>query len=102
MTYCTKALAQAKVCGPYRRRFRSGGGATPNKAFGEFALRFDGDGELATDRRLPDDPVGFIQDCVPRGRLFWTHHVNMRLAGRFIPRDDLGRRGHLSAGRDVP
>ena len=56
-------------------------------AFGECSPRSDGDRELATDRRLPGDPVGFIQDCVRRGRLLWTYHVNMRLAGRFIPRE---------------
>ena len=32
-------------------------------------------------------PVGFIQDSVRRGRVLWTYHVNMRLAGRFIPRE---------------
>jgi hypothetical protein len=42
---------------------------------------------VADERRLPDDPVGFIQDCVRRGRIFWTYHVNIRLAGRFIPRE---------------
>lgn len=38
---------------------------------------------------LPGDPVAFIQDCVRRGRLLWTYHVNMRLAGRFIPRESI-------------
>jgi len=28
----------------------------------------------------------FIQDCARRGQVLWTYHVNMRLAGRFIPR----------------
>ncbi len=36
--------------------------------------------------RLPEDPIGFIQERVRRGRILWTYHVNMRLAGRFIPR----------------
>lgn len=42
---------------------------------------------MARDRILPDDPLGFIQDCVRRRKIFWTYHVNMRLAGRFIPRE---------------
>ena len=41
---------------------------------------------MAADRTLPDDPLSFIQDCVRRGRLLWTYHVNIRLARRFIPR----------------
>lgn len=42
---------------------------------------------MADGRKLPDDPVRFIQDRVRRGRILWTYHVNMRLAGRFIPRE---------------
>lgn len=42
---------------------------------------------MARERMLPDDPVRYIQDCVRRGRLLWTYHVNMRLVGRFIPRE---------------
>lgn len=38
-------------------------------------------------RRLPTDPVAFIQDCVRRRQVLWTYHVNMRLAGRYIPRE---------------
>ncbi len=29
----------------------------------------------------------FIQSCVVRQRIRWTYHVNMRLRGRFIPRE---------------
>ncbi len=36
---------------------------------------------------MPGDPIGFIQDCFRRGRVLWTYHVNLRLAGRFIPRE---------------
>ena len=39
--------------------------------------------------RLPEDPIGFIQDRVRRGRILWTYHVNMRLKGRFIERRDI-------------
>jgi hypothetical protein len=38
-------------------------------------------------RRLPDDPIAFIQECVRRRRVFWTYHVNLRLAGRYIKRE---------------
>jgi len=38
-------------------------------------------------RRLPTDPVAFVQDCVRRRQVLWTYHVNMRLAGRYIPRE---------------
>lgn len=37
-------------------------------------------------RILPDDPLCFIQECVREGRVRWTYHVNMRLAGRSISR----------------
>ena len=41
---------------------------------------------MTDGRRTPEDPVPFIQDRVRRARILWTYHVNMRLAGRFIPR----------------
>jgi hypothetical protein len=44
---------------------------------------------VTNERRFPDDPTKFIKDCLRRGRLFWTYHVNMRLSGRFIPRDSI-------------
>jgi hypothetical protein len=44
---------------------------------------------VARERSLPADPIRFIQDCIRRGRLLWTYHVNMRLAGRFIPRESV-------------
>ena len=33
------------------------------------------------------DILEFIQSCVVRQRIRWTYHVNMRLRGRFIPRE---------------
>ena len=36
---------------------------------------------------VPDNPISFIRDCVERGRVLWTYHVNMRLSGRFISRE---------------
>jgi hypothetical protein len=40
------------------------------------------------DRLLPADPVQFIQNCIRR-RLLWTYHVNVRLVGRFLPRESI-------------
>ena len=42
---------------------------------------------MVEDRKLPGNPIAFIQDCITRGQILWTYHVNMRLAGRFIPRE---------------
>lgn len=39
------------------------------------------------DRKLPADPLRFIQECVRNRRVLWTYHVNMRLQGRFIRRE---------------
>jgi len=39
------------------------------------------------DRKLPADPLRFIRECVRNRRVLWTYHVNMRLKGRFIPRE---------------
>ena len=44
---------------------------------------------MARERRLSGDPVLFFQDRVRRRRLLWTYHVNMRLVGRFIPRESI-------------
>ena len=42
---------------------------------------------MAQERKLPHDPIRFIQECIRRGRVLWTYHVNMRLGGRFISRE---------------
>lgn len=44
---------------------------------------------MTHDRKLPDDPIAFIQDRVRGRKIYWTYHVNMRLAGRFIPRESI-------------
>jgi hypothetical protein len=31
--------------------------------------------------------LGFIKSCINRRKIHWTYHVNMRLKGRFIPRE---------------
>ena len=33
------------------------------------------------------DILAFIKSCIKRRRIRWTYHVNMRLTGRFIPRE---------------
>lgn len=33
------------------------------------------------------DTLNFIKSCIKRRRIRWTYHVNMRLKGRFIPRE---------------
>ena len=39
-------------------------------------------------RKVPADPLRFIQECVRNRRVLWTYHVNMRLSGRFIRRGE--------------
>jgi hypothetical protein len=41
------------------------------------------------ERKLPDDPVAFIRECLHEGRTLWTYHVNMRLGQRFISRETI-------------
>jgi hypothetical protein len=36
---------------------------------------------------IPPDPLTFIIDCVRNGRIFWTHHITMRIAKRQLTRD---------------
>lgn len=38
------------------------------------------------NKKIPQDPLRFIQDCVRARRISWTYHVNMRLEKRWIPR----------------
>ena len=57
--------------------------------FGAHGMKPYGDNGVARESRLPDDPVGFIQDRIRRGQVLWTYHVNMRLTGRFIPRESI-------------
>ena len=33
------------------------------------------------------DILQFIKSCIRRRKIRWTYHVNMRLKGRFIPRE---------------
>jgi hypothetical protein len=35
------------------------------------------------------DPVEFIRCCLAKGQVYWTYHVNMRLRGRGITRDQV-------------
>jgi hypothetical protein len=36
---------------------------------------------------MADEILTFIRECIERRRIRWTYHVNMRLKGRFIPRE---------------
>ena len=40
-------------------------------------------------RKVPDDPLAFIQRCIRERKIHWTYHVNMRLAGRYLTRDEI-------------
>lgn len=44
---------------------------------------------MAEERRVPDDPLTFIKECVRDRQIYWTYHVNMRLAGRHITRKEI-------------
>jgi hypothetical protein len=44
---------------------------------------------MTFERVLPDDPLAFIQRCVRERKIMWTYHVNMRLKGRFISRQEI-------------
>jgi hypothetical protein len=44
---------------------------------------------MSTGRCLPDDPLLFIRRCLRERKVYWTYHVNMRLAGRYISRDSI-------------
>ncbi len=41
---------------------------------------------MASDRRIPDDPLHFIQKCIEEQRVLWTYHVNMRVRHRAVRR----------------
>ena len=47
------------------------------------------DRAVSPDRMVPEDPLAFIVRCVRGQRIYWTYHVNMRLAGRHISRRDI-------------
>ena len=38
---------------------------------------------------IPDDPLRFIKGCVGERKILWTYHVNMRLRGRYISREEI-------------
>jgi len=46
---------------------------------------------LKSNRKIPDDAVGFIRRCLSEARVYWTYRVNMRLAARGIGRNDVLR-----------
>ena len=44
---------------------------------------------MPTGQSFPTDAIAFIRRCVRERKVYWTYHVNMRLAGRYISRDEL-------------
>lgn len=44
---------------------------------------------MGPPRKLPVDPLTFIQQYVRSRRIVWTYHVNMRLQGRYIARGEV-------------
>lgn len=46
---------------------------------------------MKPNRKLPEAPLEFIRRCLDDGRVYWTYHVNMRLATRRIGRGDVRR-----------
>ncbi len=44
---------------------------------------------MGPDRKVPDDPLTFIRECIRSRRVLWTYHVNMRLHGRYITRPEI-------------
>lgn len=44
---------------------------------------------MAEERKAPGDPLGFIKGCLRERQIYWTYHVNMRLAGRHITREEI-------------
>ena len=44
---------------------------------------------MAHRREIPDNPLRFIKRCLGERRILWTYHVNMRLRGRFISREQI-------------
>ena len=44
---------------------------------------------ISADGGLPDDALDFIRRCIRERRVYWTYHVNMRLAWRYISREEV-------------
>ena len=44
---------------------------------------------MAVPRKRPDDPLAFIQKQLRQRHVYWTYHVNVRLAGRYITRQQI-------------
>ena len=40
-------------------------------------------------RKVPDDPPAFIRRCIRERKIYWTYHVNMRLSGRYLKREEI-------------
>jgi Domain of unknown function (DUF4258) len=38
---------------------------------------------------IPNDPLGFITRCLRERKILWTYHVQMRLEGRSLSREEI-------------
>jgi len=41
------------------------------------------------DAGVPDDPLGFIKRCLRERKLRWSYHIDQRLPGRDLTREDI-------------
>jgi YgiT-type zinc finger domain-containing protein len=55
-----------------------------SRAYGD-----DQPGTTMTNGTVPRDPLEFIRRCVRERKIYWTYHVNMRLAGRYLSRAEI-------------
>jgi hypothetical protein len=44
---------------------------------------------MTVNRSAPEEPLKFVRRCLRERKIQWTYHVNMRLAGRYISRDEI-------------
>jgi hypothetical protein len=49
-------------------------------------VTFEGDDGVSRENKVPEDPVGFLQDRGHQDQILGIYHVSMCLAGRFISR----------------
>jgi hypothetical protein len=40
-------------------------------------------------QKTPEDALEFIRRCIRERKIYWTYHVNMRLASRYVTREDI-------------
>jgi hypothetical protein len=53
---------------------------------GRIVSDLDGDDGVNRENKVPEDPVGFLQDPGNRGQILWIYHTSMCRAVRVISR----------------